>query len=126
MVVFGLTSSVFDFITFGVLYLVLHLSGAPFQTGWFIESLATQTLVIYIIRTKKIPFLQSRPSWQVLVSTLAVIVVGFLLVTKSVGEVFDFKILSSGTILAIGLIVAAYLVTVFYAKQWFYRRLAGE
>src|SRR6185437_4782457 len=54
MLVFGPLSSIFDFVTFGVVYWGFHIAGAKFQTGWFIESIATQTLVIYVLRTKRI------------------------------------------------------------------------
>jgi Mg2+-importing ATPase len=67
MIVFGPVSSVFDFLTFYVMLGVLHASVGTFRTGWFVESLATQTLVIYVIRTRRIPFLRSRPSLPMLV-----------------------------------------------------------
>ena len=62
MLFFGPISSVFDFITFGVLLWVFHVGPALFRSGSFVESLATQTLVIFAIRTRRIPFFRSRPS----------------------------------------------------------------
>ena len=62
MLFFGPISSVFDFITFGVMLWVFHVGPALFRSGWFVESLATQTLVIFAIRTRRIPFFRSRPS----------------------------------------------------------------
>ena len=56
MVFFGPISSVFDFLTFGVMLWVFHATHSLFQTGWFVESLATQTLVIFVIRTRRVPF----------------------------------------------------------------------
>jgi Mg2+-importing ATPase len=62
MAIFGPVSSIFDFATFGVMLWVLHAGHAEFRTGWFVESIATQTLVIYVIRTRRIPFFRSLPS----------------------------------------------------------------
>jgi P-type Mg2+ transporter len=62
MIFFGPISSLFDFLTFGVMLWVFHAGPALFRSGWFVESLATQTLVIFAIRTRRIPFFRSRPS----------------------------------------------------------------
>ena len=62
MIFFGPLSSVFDFVTFVVILRVFHASAAEFHSGWFVESQATQTLVIYAIRTRRIPFFRSRPA----------------------------------------------------------------
>ena len=72
MAFFGPISSIFDFVTFGVMLGVLHASPAEFRTGWFVESLATQTLVIFVIRTRRQPFWRSRPSTPLLVASLLV------------------------------------------------------
>ena len=61
MIVFGPVSSIFDFLTFFVMLRVLHASHAEFRTGWFVESLATQTLVVFLIRTRRVPFFRSTP-----------------------------------------------------------------
>ena len=76
MVFFGPLSSIFDFATFAVMLGVLHAHAAEFRTGWFVESLATQTLVIFVIRTRRRPFWRSRPSPPLLAASLAVPVVG--------------------------------------------------
>src|SRR5579864_9156274 len=62
MSVFGPISSIFDFITFFVMLWILHASHNEFRSGWFVESLATQTLVVLLIRTRRVPFITSRPS----------------------------------------------------------------
>ena len=67
MSVFGPVSSIFDFLTFWVMLSLLHAGHAEFRTGWFVESIATQTLVIYVIRTRRVPFFKSRPSLPMLV-----------------------------------------------------------
>ena len=89
MLVFGPVSSVFDFVTFYILLNVLQLNASGFQTGWFLESLATQTLVVHIIRTRKIPFLQSFPSAILEFSTLATLGVGFIISTTKIGSLMD-------------------------------------
>ena len=61
MLTFGPVSSLFDFLTFGLMLGVLHAGPVEFRTGWFVESLATQTLIIFAIRTRKVPFFRSRP-----------------------------------------------------------------
>ena len=76
MLFFGPVSSVFDFITFGVMLWGFHAGPALFRSGWFVESLATQTLVIFAIRTRRIPFFRSRPSVPLLLAALAVVTVG--------------------------------------------------
>ena len=78
---FGPISSLFDYATFFVMLYVFHAWTNPalFHTGWFVESLLTQTLIIHIIRTSKIPFIKSWASWPVIVSTLAVISIGIYL-----------------------------------------------
>jgi P-type Mg2+ transporter len=62
MSVFGPVSSIFDFLTFFVTLQLLHASHSEFRSGWFVESLATQTLVVYVIRTRRVPFVRSRPA----------------------------------------------------------------
>jgi len=79
MTYFGPISSLFDFATFAVMLRVFHAGESLFQTGWFVESLATQTLVIFVIRTRRVPFLRSRPSTTQLVATLSCAGAGVLI-----------------------------------------------
>ena len=67
MAVFGPVSSIFDFMTFFVMLVILNAGHSEFRSGWFVESLATQTLVIFVIRTRRVPFLRSRPSRAMIV-----------------------------------------------------------
>ena len=76
MTFFGPISSLYDFATFGVMLWVFHARPSLFQTGWFVESLATQTLVIFVIRTRRVPFFRSRPSRALLIASLAVVAAG--------------------------------------------------
>ena len=126
MVVFGPLSSVFDFITFFVLYFAFHLKGGAFQTGWFLESMATQTFVVYMIRTKKIPFIQSSPSKPLLFSTITVVTVAWLMAFLPINKFFNLQALDLVPILAIILIVVVYLITTELVKHWFYKKFATE
>jgi Mg2+-importing ATPase len=120
MLTFGPISSIFDFITFILLFGVFKLPAAAFQTGWFLESLATQTFVIYIIRTKKIPFIQSKPSKALLISTLTCVGVGWLLPYTPFGNYFGFYPLPWYVLLSIGFVVIGYLICVELVKRVFY------
>ena len=122
MLVFGPLSSFFDFLTFAALYWVFHLSGSEFQTGWFLESIATQTLVIYIIRTRKIPFVQSSPSPSLVASTVAAVVFGWFVAQGKLAFLLHFTPLSLPVLIAIVVIVALYGITVELVKRPFYRR----
>ncbi len=121
MYVFGPLSSLFDFLTFYVLYSVLNSSAGAFQTAWFMESLATQTLVIHVIRTKQIPFFQSMPSALLTCSGIACIAFGWALPYTSFGAHFGFVPLPLHTLLILGAIIAAYLVVVHIVKAFFYK-----
>lgn len=89
MLYIGPVSSIFDFLTFFVMLFLFHATAALFQTGWFIESLATQTLVIFVIRTAKNPF-KSRPSMALTLSVLFIVMIGILLPFSPVAKYFGF------------------------------------
>lgn len=121
MLVFGPLSSLFDFLTFFILYGTLHLTVGQFQAGWFIESIATQLLVVYVLRTKKIPFIQSRPNVLVLLTTIGAIVIACLAVFTVLATYLKFTAPPAPAIAAIGCVVAAYLLAVQLIKGRFYR-----
>ena len=121
MLFFGPLSSVFDFIMFGVMLWGFHAGPALFRSGWFVESLATQTLVIFAIRTRRIPFFRSRPSVPLLLAALAVVTVGAVLPATPLGRVLGFQPLPGLFFLALVLMVAAYLLLIELGKYWFYR-----
>jgi len=131
MIVFGWASSLFDFMTFGLMYFGLiyfypHLSAAVFegrfQTGWFIESIATQTFVIYIIRTRKIPFLQSRPSLALFLNTSLAVIFAWITPYIFIGHYLGLQPLSAFFLSIIATMVIAYLVLVQFIKGWFFRK----
>jgi len=122
MYTFGPLSSVFDFATFFIFYFALKVSAPVFQTGWFIESLATQLLVIHVIRTKKTPILKSRASKLLVLSSLLGVALGFVIPYTALGKWFGFAPLPWHFVLIILGIVAVYLVAVEITKRIFYRR----
>jgi Mg2+-importing ATPase len=121
---FGPISSLFDYATFFVMIYVFHAWTNPalFHTGWFVESLLSQTLIVHIIRTSKIPFFQSWASWPLLVSTLTVIAVGIYLPFSPFAAVFKFLPLPPlyFVLLFIGLIL--YFLITQFLKMYFIRK----
>jgi P-type Mg2+ transporter len=121
MLVLGSVSSVFDFLTFGLLLWIFNATETLFQTGWFMESLATQVLVIFIIRTRGSP-LRSRPNPLLAGTSLTVAAVGILLPYTAIGRWFGFVPLPLTFLAALGAMVVCYLVLAEGVKRWFYRR----
>ncbi len=125
MTIIGPISSIYDFLTFGVLLWFFHAStnAALFRTGWFVESLATQTLVVFVIRTAGNPF-KSRPSGRLLFGVAAVTVAGAVLPYTPLGPALGFTPLPLSLLAAISLLALTYLFLVQVVKTWFYRRHA--
>ncbi len=121
MVTFGLVSSGFDFITFFMLFAVFRLSTGQFQTSWFMESLATQAMVILIIRSRKIPFLQSQPGFLLLLNVILVVGIGWLLPYLPIAQYFHFVPLPGNVIGILLLITLFYLIAIELTKRLFYR-----
>jgi Mg2+-importing ATPase len=121
MIFFGPVSSVFDFITFGVMLWVFHAGPALFRSGWFVESLATQTLVIFAIRTRRIPFFRSRPSMPLLLAALGVVLAGTVLPFTPLAHILGFHPLPGLFFLALTGMVLSYLALIELGKYWFYR-----
>ncbi len=117
---YGLLSSIFDFITFGILMLVFRADQAHFQAGWFIESIMTQIFVVYIIRTRLNPFKESKPSKPLIASTLLVITAALLVILLPIREIFRFGLLSPVQIGALVCVVAVYLCFAELIKRRFY------
>jgi Mg2+-importing ATPase len=121
MSVFGPVSSIFDFLTFWVMLAILHAGHVEFRTGWFVESIATQTLVIYVIRTRRVPFFKSRPSWSMLLVPTAAAVIGAILPWTGVAHVLGFTPLPTKFFLLLFGMVVVYLFLVELAKTRFYK-----
>ncbi len=121
MLAVGPVSSVFDFLTFFVMLKIFHAGDALFHTGWFVESLATQVLVIFIIRTHKNP-LRSRPNSWLTGCSLIVVAIAIILPFTPVAGYLGFEPLPSMFFLVLAGIVVLYLFIVEQVKQWFFRR----
>jgi len=116
MVFIGPISSVFDFLTFYVLLRFFHSSETQFHTGWFVESLATQTLVLFVIRTSKNP-LQSRPSTPLMATCLAVVAIGVYLPFSPLAGVLGFTPLPTTFLAFVAVATTVYLVLLEIAKR---------
>ena len=120
MSVFGPVSSIFDFLTFMVMLWLLHAGHSEFRTGWFVESIATQTLVIYVIRTRRIPFLRSRPSRSMVVIPITAAALGAVLPWTPLRHVLGFSTLPLSFFLVLLGMIVIYLLLVELAKSRFY------
>lgn len=125
MLVFGPISSVFDLLTFVLMLTVFRAGPALFQSGWFVESLLTQTLIIFAIRTRRVPFWKSRPSFALAAASIGVAAVGAVLPFTALGASMGFVPLPPlffGLLLAM---IGAYLVLVETGKLLLFRRIAA-
>ncbi len=122
MLIVGPVSSLFDFITFFALLFFFHANESFFHTGWFLESLITQTLVIHVIRTGKIPFLESMPSRLLLASSLVIVIIGLLLPFSPIAGALGFVQMPPAYFVFLGVLVLAYLLLVQLVKGWFVKK----
>jgi Mg2+-importing ATPase len=122
MITFGLISSIFDYLTFGLLLLILHASENQFRTGWFIESVISASLIVLVIRSRK-SFYKSKPGKYLLIATLSIVAVILILPITPVGKIFEFVVLPVKTYLLLLLIVVFYILTAEIAKKIFYKRV---
>ncbi|HLF78039.1 MAG TPA: magnesium-translocating P-type ATPase [Dehalococcoidia bacterium] len=125
MAFFGPISSVFDFLTFGVMLWVFSAGESLFQSGWFVESLATQALVIFVIRTRRVPFLRSRPSLPLLTTTLICVALGTAIPFSPLRNSFGFTKLPSDFFAILAVLVVAYLCLAELGKARFFRAQPG-
>jgi Mg2+-importing ATPase len=122
MVTFGIVSSVFDFLTFGLLLLALHASQIQFRTGWFLESVISASMIVLVIRSRK-PFFRSQPGKYLLIATLSIFAVTLILPFTPLAGIFGFEPLPIHFLLLIGLIVLCYIFTAEIVKKIFYKRV---
>ncbi|HWQ49625.1 MAG TPA: magnesium-translocating P-type ATPase [Methanosarcina sp.] len=122
MMVFGITSSVFDYLTFGVLLLLLPGRIEEFRTGWFIESVISASMIVLVIRSRK-PFFKSRPGKYLLAATLIIGGITLCLPLTPFAVPFGFKPLPISVILILGAIVGLYILTAEIIKNIFYKRV---
>jgi Mg2+-importing ATPase len=124
MLIIGPVSSLYDFLTFFVLLRVFHFGEVPFHTGWFLESLATQTLVLFVIRTAGRPW-ANRPSVPLVVTTLLVVAIGMALPYTGAAETLGLEALPASYFLFLAVAVGTYLTIVEIVKEKVIRRLLG-
>jgi P-type Mg2+ transporter len=123
----GPISSIFDYLTFFMMLYVFNCWANPalFHTGWFVESLFTQTLIIHVIRTNKIPFIESRASWPLMVTSLIIVTVGAWLTISPLANTLGFVALPPRYWLFLAIMLLGYAILTQVVKTWFNRRF-GE
>jgi Mg2+-importing ATPase len=122
MITFGLISSVFDYLTFGVLLFILHASPAQFRTGWFMESVISASIIVLVIRSRR-PFFKSRPGKYLLIATIAIVIATLIFPFTPLGKIFDFVHLPMSFLMILGIIMALYILTAELAKNIFYKKV---
>jgi P-type Mg2+ transporter len=125
MLIFGLLSSVFDYLTFGVLLYFMKAGEKAFQTGWFIESVVSASLIVLVVRTR-LPFLKSPPGKYLAMATALIVAVVIALPFTPVAGLLGFVPMPLSFYGWMLLIVAAYIGSAEAAKQWFYKRLKNR
>jgi len=128
MLFIGPISSVFDILTFLVLWYIFGADGPEhaslFQAGWFIEGLLSQTLIVHMIRTEKVPFFQSRASWPVLIMTSLVMAVGIAIPFLPIGTKLGFESPPGLYFLFLGILLGCYMLLTQIVKRWYMRRFS--
>jgi P-type Mg2+ transporter len=123
MMTFGLLSSLFDYLTFGVLLLILHASPEEFRSGWFVESVISASMVVLVVRTRG-PFFKSRPGKSLFMATLLIVGAALILPFLPVGgRLFGFTPLPGSFLFLMGVIVAVYIAAAEAAKIIFYKKV---
>ena len=130
MVFFGPISSIFDILTYCLMWYVFQANSVDsqtlFQSGWFVEGLLSQTLIVHMIRTRKIPFLQSRASWPLLAMTLVVVSVGIGLIYSPLAPHLQLEALPLSYFPWLLLILSGYMCLTQLVKGWFVRRYGWQ
>lgn len=124
MVLFGLVSSVFDFLTFATLLFVFHATPKEFRTGWFVELLLTELVIALVVRTRHV-FFRSRPGKLLLVTTVTFVGVTLVLPYLPVNTLFDFVPLPAPLMSMLLGFTVVYVVATELAKKYFYSRAAN-
>jgi P-type Mg2+ transporter len=118
---FGPFSSLYDFLTYGIMLFIFAAPAALFQSGWFVESFATEILVIFVIRTRKTPFYKSKPGKWLTLLTLSCLALGVAIPFTPLGEFLGFVPLPLSYWPLLILMVATYLLLVDAGKVFFYK-----
>jgi len=130
MVYFGPISSIFDISTYALMWFVFGANSVDhqtlFQSGWFIEGLLSQTLIVHMIRTKRIPFLQSRASWPLMGMTIVIMAIGILLPMSPLASYFKLEALPLSYFPWLVVILLAYGGLIQWMKGWYDRRYGWQ
>jgi P-type Mg2+ transporter len=124
MIVFGIISSLFDYLTFFVLIRLLHAGTNEFRTGWFIESIISASLIVLVVRTRK-PFFKSKPGKYLFAATILIAISCLFIPFSPLQSVFGFTSLPGKFYVSLLAIVAAYVLLAEIAKHFFYRNYTG-
>ncbi|MEO0089593.1 MAG: magnesium-translocating P-type ATPase [candidate division WOR-3 bacterium] len=122
MIIFGLISSIFDYLTFGVLLFLLHASTEQFRTGWFVKSVVSAALIVLVIRSRR-PFFKSLPGRYLLLATSLIMLLTIILPWLPIGKLFGFVGLPISFIFVSFIILALYVITAEITKYLFYRKI---
>jgi Mg2+-importing ATPase len=125
MIVFGLLSSVYDYFTFGVLLYIFKANEKVFQTGWFIESVISATLIVLVVRTR-LPFFKSLPGKYLSIATVIVLLLVLVFPVTPLAHWFAFTRVPFNYYCWMLLIVAAYVSSAELAKRWFYKKVMSS
>jgi Mg2+-importing ATPase len=123
MLVFGPVSSLFDLAAGAMLLFILHATPEMFRTGVFVESLLTQSFILFSIRTSKVPFLRSKASRLLVLSMFIIISIGLLLPASPIARLFQFVVLPAPFYLLLIGIILCYFLVVEWLKKWFYQTI---
>jgi len=124
MLFFGPLSSIFDFATFSVMLFIFHAKGSLFQTGWFIESIATEILVVFVIRTARTPFFVSRPGKWLTLTCLSLTLIGILLPFTPIAHALGLSVPPLRYFGILVILIAAYLFLVETVKNVFLKKFS--
>ena len=127
---FGPISSIFDVCTFALLWFVFGAnspdSQSLFQSGWFIEGLVSQTLIVHLIRTRKIPFVQSRAAWPLIVMTILIVAIAIALPQSPIASYFKFEALPLAYFPWLVVVLVAYIALTQVVKSFYARRFGWQ
>jgi len=126
MLYIGPISSIFDYTTYALMFLVFAANTPErqnlFQSGWFVEGLLSQTLIVHMIRTRKIPFVQSRAAWPLVLTTLMVMAVGIYLPYSPIAPPLHLTALPASYFGWLAATLLSYAALTQVVKTWFARR----
>ncbi|HSX24946.1 MAG TPA: magnesium-translocating P-type ATPase [Candidatus Andersenbacteria bacterium] len=123
MLTFGPISSLIDFCTFGILLFIFHSNQAMFQTGWFVESLVTQSIIIFSIRTRIVPFFASASSKLLASTSIGIAIIALIIPYTPLAHVFGFRSMPFVFMIWLGVLLISYFILVEVAKKILYKKV---